>query len=1095
LPEPEKNMIPGIFHITIRSITFHKKPVLYQIIIIAILSAVITGSLMTGKSVRTSLKKTASERLGNTGILISSGIRYFDASLAERLKSSSGLNTTGLLEITGFCRNLNSQKGAFNTHIYAINEDFFTFHGNDRLRINSGEAAVNRKLADYLELKTGDEIIIRFNEISDIPADAPFAPEKSSDRSIVLKVGSVLEPANTGNFSLSISQIVPMNVFFNITELKDIRGDKVKTNRLLIENRNDISSEKIYDILRRTLKPSDIGLSLRTIKKTDEIELISDRVFVDNEVISEVKTVLPSSAPVLTYLANRFTAGQLSTPYSFISALPSSLYPEIVQYNSIIINRWMAEDLGVNAGDSVKMFWFSPDSLNNLTESSTSFIINRIVDMEGIWSDSLLMPDFPGIAGSESCSDWDAGVPVKLDDIRKKDELYWNKFRGTPKAFINYNRGKELWGNNFGTATSLRFPKGITENEIREKLSGSFDPSKTGFTVSDISKESVIAANQSVDFSTLFLSLGFFLISASVVLLSFAVTTYSDSKKGEIKTLFAIGFNNRLILKLLFFESSVISLIGCLIGSIAGYLVNMMITIALNSVWSGAVQTDTLEASFSLIPMLTGFSIAILITTSFMWIRIKQYLKQLNRAEKEKKVRHSIILSRLLSFTFLLFTVILFVLSAFYKNQEIPLCFASGTLLLVTLILFWRQYIIVPERKGSGNSLSVIGLSRKYYSFYPSHAITPVLFIAAGIFAVFITGANRMNFNEKHLKRSGGTGGYLFWCDNTIAVKEDLNSVSGRKSLGFDSDSLKDLNFVQAKRSSGDDASCLNLNHVTAPPLIGIDPADFISGKSFSFSRVIDNENVSNPWQFLNKPSENNTIYGVADQSVLDWGLKIKPGDTLTLRAENGQPLNIIIAAGLKSSVFQGYVLIGLDNFIRYYPSVPGSSILLVHGNPELVDLYRNTLNERLGNYGTNVELTTDRLASFYEVTNTYLSVFGVFGALGMITGIAGLGFVLLRNYNHRKKEFSLMMATGFSLKSIKRMILSEQVMILIAGIVTGVLSAFVATLPSIRSSPDIPWIFLGIMIFAVIATGLTALTISVRTVTRDSLTASLKKE
>ena len=28
----------------------------------------------------------------------------------------------------------------------------------------------------------------------------------------------------------------------------------------------------------------------------------------------------------------------------------------------------------------------------------------------------------------------------------------------------------------------------------------------------------------------------------------------------------------------------------------------------------------------------------------------------------------------------------------------------------------------------------------------------------------------------------------------------------------------------------------------------------------------------------------------------------------------------------------------------------------------------------------------------FYEVTNTYLSVFGVFGALGMITGIAGLG-------------------------------------------------------------------------------------------------------
>ena len=62
----------------------------------------------------------------------------------------------------------------------------------------------------------------------------------------------------------------------------------------------------------------------------------------------------------------------------------------------------------------------------------------------------------------------------------------------------------------------------------------------------------------------------------------------------------------------------------------------------------------------------------------------------------------------------------------------------------------------------------------------------------------------------------------------------------------------------------------------------------------------------------------------------------------------------------------------------------------------------------------------SDRLASFYEVTNTYLSVFGVFGALGMITGIAGLGFVLLRNYNYRRREFALMLATGFNVKKIR---------------------------------------------------------------------------
>ena len=224
-----------------------------------------------------------------------------------------------------------------------------------------------------------------------------------------------------------------------------------------------------------------------------------------------------------------------------------------------------------------------------------------------------------------------------------------------------------------------------------------------------------------------------------------------------------------------------------------------------------------------------------------------------------------------------------------------------------------------------------------------------------------------------------------------------------------------------------------------------------------------------------------NTIYGIADQTVLDWGLKIKPGDTLTLRAENGQPLNIIIAAGLQSSVFQGYVLIGKDNFIKYYPSVSGSSVLLVDGNPALSGLYERTLNERLENYGVNVEKTTTRLASFYEVTNTYLSVFGVFGVLGMITGIAGLGFVLLRNYNQRKREFALMLATGFSFKRIRRIVISEQIMILITGIFSGVVSAIAATFPTLKRSQDIPWLFLVFMVLTVILTGLTALFISVK--------------
>jgi len=1084
-----------IFRIIIRSLNFYKKPVIYQVLIIALLSAVITGSLLTGRSVKESLKKSASERLGNTGILISSGVRYFDPEIGQRMKDSSGIICTGILEMKGYSQPLNSQKAVLNTHIIGVNKDFFVFQGYDTINIKAGEVAVNKGLADFLGIKTGEDLIIRFTEISDIPSDAPFAPASDAGRSIVMKVGTILEPIHNGNFSLSISQITPMNIFINLPDIEEDNGRPLKINRLLIKRDNLNTLKKVSEVLKRDLRPADIGLRLRRVKKTGENELISDRVFIDESLVKEINNLLPSAAPVITYLGNRFDAGTRSTPYSFVSALPSSLYPETAAGNGMIINRWLAQDLSVSEGDTIKMFWYSPDSLNKLIEKNSDFVVKHIVDMKGIWADSLLMPDFPGISGKESCSDWDAGVPIKMHEIRAKDEDYWNRYRGTPKAFISYETGKKLWGNNFGPATAIRYPAGVTEKEIEDKLNGSLDPDKMGFSITNLSGDAAKAANEGVDFGTLFLSLGFFLILASLVLLSFAASSYFDSKKTHINTLFALGFKNKWIARLLFFEAGLISLIGCFIGALAGYLVDIAITRALNTVWTGAVQTDTLNAYFSPGPIISGFILTFITIMVFMLIKVSRYLKGLNKSETKNYKTPSTRQNLYLLFISAFVTISLFVFSLLLTDQQLVFSFATGIVLFLTLVLLWRQHYIGISNYDSEIIENRKQLSRKYYSLNPSHAITPILFIAAGIFSVFITGANRMNFNEKQMKRSGGTGGYLLWCENTIPVKEDLNKESGRKTMGLDEDQFKGIQFVHIKRSSGNDASCLNLNHISVPPLLGIDPSDFIEKKSFSFSKVLRSKIIANPWQYLKLPSEKNTIYGIADQTVLDWGLKLKPGDTLILRAENGSPLNIIIAAGLQSSVFQGNVLIGMENFTKFYPSVSGSSVLLVDGNSNLTDLYKSTLNERLANYGVNIEKTSDRLASFYKVTNTYLSVFGVFGALGMIVGIAGLGFVLLRNYNQRRHDFALMLATGFHVKKIRRMILSEQMLILFAGVSTGIISAIVATLPSLKNNHDMPWLFMILMILAIVITGLVALLISVRSVTKNSLIASLKKE
>ncbi len=87
--------------------------------------------------------------------------------------------------------------------------------------------------------------------------------------------------------------------------------------------------------------------------RTGGLQIISDRIFIDQLLLDEIRKALPSSSPVITYLGNNFKVRDKETPYSFISALPAELYPDIPQGQKIIINRWLADDLSAREGDSV----------------------------------------------------------------------------------------------------------------------------------------------------------------------------------------------------------------------------------------------------------------------------------------------------------------------------------------------------------------------------------------------------------------------------------------------------------------------------------------------------------------------------------------------------------------------------------------------------------------------------------------------------------------------------------------------------------------------------------------------------------------------
>ncbi|MDD4426186.1 MAG: hypothetical protein PHS40_09700, partial [Mariniphaga sp.] len=74
-------------------------------------------------------------------------------------------------------------------------------------------------------------------------------------------------------------------------------------------------------------------------------------------------------------------------------------------------------------------------------------------------------------------------------------------------------------------------------------------------------------------------------------------------------------------------------------------------------------------------------------------------------------------------------------------------------------------------------------------------------------------------------------------------------------------------------------------------------------------------------------------------------------------------------------------------------------------------------------------------------------------GALGMVLGTIGLAVILARTLIERRHEIALMQAIGFGNRQLFWLLAHEYLFMLVAGVLTGFISAIVATLPSFISS------------------------------------------
>ena len=453
--------------------------------------------------------------------------------------------------------------------------------------------------------------------------------------------------------------------------------------------------------------------------------------------------------------------------------------------------------------------------------------------------------------------------------------------------------------------------------------------------------------------------------------------------------------------------------------------------------------------------------------------------------------------------------LILFVLVS-GKTSSASLFFGSGALLLASGLAFFSMWLRTPSHSQfQSQRLRIVKMGAMNCARHKGRSMLCAALVGCACFVIVAAGANRHSGTEHGmlLQKESGTGGFALTAESDVPLHHNLSSEKGRLELGFSESGAAIVNqseIIPFRVLPGEDISCLNLYQPRKPRILGV-PAELIERGGFQFQQALTttHEDEGNPWRALEVEPESGVIPAIGDYNSVLWILHLGLGENLIVQNEFGETLTLRLVGLLRSSIFQSELLISEANLKRHFPSQSGYSYFLIQPPSENgTTLERSTdeiaqlLEYTLSDYGFDVTSTSEKLANYRTVENTYLSTFQTLGGLGLLLGTLGLGIVVLRNVIERRGELATLRAFGFRRSTLSLMLLAENGFLLAVSIMIGSFSAIVAVSPHvIAPGAHVPWLSLAITLIAVFLVGIVASAVSVFFALRTPLLPMLKAE
>lgn len=1136
-----------------RSLRYYRLSGLAVVAGVCVATAVLVGSLLVGDSVGGSLRALALERLGRTDWALTSA-RFLPQRLADDLRNAPGVRGE-LAEIVpciileGSAADPSRSVSVPDVTVIGLTDDFLRLGSNAPGPLSGRQVGVNRSLAEDLGIAAGQDLIVTVGRRGTAPVDTAFGRRTRQDtvQRMRVTVGSVIPDDGLGRFSLQGGRPRARNLYVALDFLQEQLKQTERINTLLVAAKSEsaVDLATLQSGLADVVGPVDYGLEIDRKDERGYVVLRGRDLLLPDFVLQAASTAARGAglhaATCSVYLANDISVvgrDGASIPYSIVVAIEpvAALGPLVLADGStretaigpaeILLNAWAAENLGARSGDLLQLSFYVAGPFGELTTVSRTFTLAGVLAMDGPGMDPGLVPDFEGMTDAENMSDWRPPFPIDLGRIRPTDEDYWHRYRTTPKAMLSASVLRELWTSRLPasagqpawvTALALTPEKAgnlaALADDFRARLRAGLRPESAGLVFQPVRAQALDAARGTTDYGMLFLSMSMFLVAAAAILVGLLLRLTVERRAAQIGMMLATGFTPRRTACVLFAEAMSLAVLGTLVGLPVGILYAWGTIFALRTLWAGAVAEFPLWL-YVTVPSLAIGAVSGLFVSALAVCWALRALRRRRAVEllagwRALAARHASGAGRLLlvfgTMAIVAAVALLVLAGAFSLLAAAPAFFAGGSLLLVgvlSVLAAWLQRVPADWR-AADLSLRRLAMRGARLNWVRSLLVVGVLAVTS-LLLVTVAAFHRDPTLAHPGPADSGTGGYNLVVTCKLPVYQDLNSETGRRALGLSDDARALLNradVIPFRVSDGEDISCLNIQRAVVPRLMGV-PQSMIERDDFSFAADETPEPAGktdirdNPWRLLNVPLPDDVIPAFADADTAQWSLHRKMGEEFEVPGPSGRSVRVRLVGLLKSSIFASELLVSEENFTRHFGAESGYRYFLIKLPVRDEAPLAQALRRDLGDFGVDVMTTSQLLASYWRVQNTYLSTFQTLGGLGLVLGTFGLVTVLLRNIVERRSELAMMLALGFTRARLVAMVVLENAALLVLGVVIGTVSALVAAGPQILSAGSgISWEPLATTLLAAVVVGVISCALAAHFSVRRELLPALRSE